>query len=375
MKIVIDGRWLGRTGIGRYSSELLKELDAQVTQDEYVVLLLPVQFDKWTFTNPRITKAITTSEVYTLAEQFKLPFEIRRHKPDLVHFHAFNLPLFYLGRYIVTIHDLTLLKYLNVRGSGLAKMIYLSKQQVMKLVLWSAIKRAVHIITPSEYVKDVVVDHYHINRGKLTVTLEAVGGELTKPGTLKRIKPPKQYLLYVSNYYPYKNAIALVEAFDKSELRAKGGSLVLNGKSDYFQDLVRARVGELGLEDQVIFPGFTTEAELAALYHDAALFVFPSLSEGFGLPGLEAMAHGTPVLAAYASCLPEIYGDAAEYFEPKKAGDLTRKIDALIANDTRREELTTAGYEQLKLYSWAKTAEQTLGVYDHAANAHSRSPS
>ncbi len=366
MKILIDGRWLGRTGIGRYTTGLLAELQKQATEHDYVVLLLPEQFSQWTPTNPRFSKALTTSEVYTLAEQFKLPFEIRRHKPDLVHFNAFNLPILYFGRYVVTIHDLTLVKYQNVRGVGLARWIYAAKQQAMKLILWSAVRRAYRIITPTEYVKDAVVDRYRIYRDKVDVTLLAVGEDLAGEGKLGSFKPISPYLLYVGNYYPYKNVRALVSAFAASDLRTKGGSLVLTGKADYFQGLIRDHVRELRLDSQVLFPGFVTDGELAALYHGASLFVFPSLSEGFGLPGLEAMAHGTPVLAAYASCLPEIYGDAAEYFDPKQPEDLTRKIDELVASEERRQKLVAAGYEQLKLYSWADTAKQTLEVYTDA---------
>jgi glycosyltransferase involved in cell wall biosynthesis len=366
MKIVIDGRWLGRTGIGRYSSELLAELQKQATDHEYVVLLLPEQFEKWVPSNARFTKALTTSEVYSLAEQFKLPFEIYRHKPDLVHFQAFNLPLFYFGRYVVTIHDLTLVKFKNVRGSGAARLVYAAKQQLMKLVLWSAIKRAAQIMTPAEYTKDALVDRYSIGRGKITTTLLAVGDELSNKGSSSSLRPKTPFLLYVGNYYPYKNVGALVAAFNESSFKTQGGSLVLVGKPEYFQNLIRAQVETLKLSAQVLFPGFVTDEELTALYKDAHLFVFPSLSEGFGLPGLEAMAYGTPVLSAYASCLPEIYGDAAHYFDPNKTEDLTAQLDLLLRDGERRQALVTAGYAQIKLYSWAKTAEQTLAVYREA---------
>ncbi len=364
MKILFDGRWIGRSGLGRYSSELLSELQKLDIVNEYFVLLLTGQFETWKATNPNFHAVRTTYDTYTWQEQLLLPFQIRKLNPDLIHFTSFNMPILLRRRFVSTVHDLTLIKYKNVRGTGLKKILYEAKYWAMRAIMHKVVKRAQAIIVPTEYVKDGLVDRYGVSRDRVVVTLEALNPSLGEPSDISRFNLPETYLMYVGNYYPYKNIGALIEAFAATRACKQGVKLVLAGKADYFQQQIISKAEQMGLMDGVQFLGFVTDGELEALYQHATLYVFPSLCEGFGLPGLEAMSHGVPVLAANASCLPEVYDDAADYFDPTDISDMTKKIDVLLEDKKRQKELTTAGLKHAKSFSWAKMAHETLEVYN-----------
>ena len=366
MRIVFDGRWIGRTGPGRYSYELLRELQAIDNDNEYFVLLLPKVYESWEPSSPNFSKVLVTSEVYTFAEQIKLPLLIRRLKPDLVHFSQFNYPILYPGKFVVTIHDLTLLHFSNAHGSVLKRLIYAIKKLALRLTLWSAVRRAKGIITPTEFVKNELEDHFGLIPRNVTVTLEGVNEDLAEAHSAVEVGIEGPYILYVGNYYPYKNVERMIRAFSKSESFERGIRFVIVGKSDYFRRGLERVVDELGLNQAVIFAGRVDDAQLAALYQHAELYVFPSLSEGFGLPGLEAMTHGTPVLSSNASCLPEVYGAAADYFDPLDVMNMRTKLDALLNDPKRLKELSVAGFSQSSHFSWSQMARLTLAVYREA---------
>lgn len=368
MKIVFDGRWLGRTGIGRYAEELLDQLQKLDTVNEYVVLLLPKQYESWKPVAANFRAVRTTYEVYTWQEQLLLPWQIRSLAPDLVHFMSFNLPIFYAGRFVVTIHDLTLVRFKNVKGTGFKRVLYEVKYWAMRGILRVVTSRAERIFVPTEFGRDDVVRQYKTDVSKIVVTPEAVHPSFAKPAEIDRFVVPERFIMYLGNYYPYKNIDRLIEAFSKTKARRDGVKLLLAGFSLYFTDLTKAYASKLNMGEAVVITGSVTDGELANLYQKTELYVFPSLYEGFGLPGLEAMSQGAPVLAARASCLPEVYGSAVEYFDPLDTDDMARQIDVLLDNPKRREELSRAGYELLKRYSWKTMAKQTLRVYKDVAD-------
>jgi glycosyltransferase involved in cell wall biosynthesis len=361
MNILFDARWLGRTGIGRYTEELLTQLQQLDHKNKYYVLLLPQHFDSWQPAAPNFHPVRTTAEVYTWQEQLLLPWQIWRLKPDLAHFTSFNLPILYPGRFVATIHDLTLVHFKNVRSGLAQRLAYELKYWVMRGILRVVTNRAERIIAPCEFTKDDILRHYGISPTQVTVTYEAVGKAYDKPEPLKL---PDKFIMYLGNTYPYKNIGRLIEAFATTKARHRGTKLVLAGHTPYFTDQLKAQVKRLGLERDVLFVGRISDGEAATAYQQTQLFVFPSMYEGFGLMGLEAMTLGAPVLAARASCLPEIYEDAAAYCDPTDPGDIARQIDALLDHPERLEELRAAGRRQVKKYSWKKMAKETLAVYD-----------
>ena len=305
-------------------------------------------------------------QMYTLSEQFSLPLTIARLKPDLVHFPHFAYPILYTGKFVVTVHDMTLVHFKNPRGGVLKKLLYEGKYWASRLTLWTAVRRAKGIITPTEFVKGELEDHFGLKPERVTVTLEGVNEDLAEAHSTVELGVEGPFILYVGNYYPYKNIERMVRAYAKSEAFERGVKFVIVGGTDYFRQQLEDLVDSLGLNQAVIFAGRVNDDQLAALYQHAELYVFPSLSEGFGLPGLEAMTHGTPVLSSNASCLPEVYGEAADYFDPLDVMNMRTKLDALLNDPKRLKELSVAGFSQSSHFSWSQMARLTLAVYKEA---------
>lgn len=176
-----------------------------------------------------------------------------------------------------------------------------------------------------------------------------------------KIKEP--YLLYVGNAYPHKNLERLLQAFKIVLEKKQNLSLVLVGEIDYFYQRLQKRTKELNLNNKVIFTNRVSDKILKDLYQNALVYVFPSLAEGFGLPGLEAMKQGLPVVCSDQGPLPEVYDQAAAYFNAENIEEMARIILGVIFDHGLREDLKRQGYSQIKKYSWQKCAQQTFEVY------------
>ncbi|MBI5793867.1 glycosyltransferase family 4 protein [Candidatus Uhrbacteria bacterium] len=181
---------------------------------------------------------------------------------------------------------------------------------------------------------------------------------------MARILAGSPFLLYVGNAYPHKNLETLLSAFSLFHKSHPNVHLVLSGRGDVFYERLQKEVGRLNLENHVRFVLNPTDQDLAALYRQASVYVFPSKCEGFGLPPLEAMSFGVPVAASNTSSLPEILGEAAVYFDPKDPEKITQAIRKVFEDPSLQETLRKKAFEQIKRYSWKKMAEQILHVYD-----------
>jgi glycosyltransferase involved in cell wall biosynthesis len=356
-RIVIDGRMIHWTGIGRYTIELLNQLQQIDKQNHYIVIGGRKDFERWQPNAPNFHKLQVNIPPYSFREQLVLPWLLWRQKPDLVHFTSPNLPIVYSGRHVTTIHDLTLLRYKTTRRSAA---FYAIKSLAFRLTLQVAAKFSAHILTPTEFVKKDVSDYFKLQPGKITAAL--LGVNFAKPAKLPSKKP---YLLYVGNYFPHKNIASLIWALPEVLQKTPGFRLVLAGDADSYGEALKKLAAERGVDHMIDWAGKVSDEELARLYTEATLFVYPSLSEGFGLPGLEAMAASTPVAAAAASCFPEVYGNAAAYFDPHQPADIARVINATIADKQLWETLQAAGLERVKHFSWKKTTQLTHKVYQN----------
>lgn len=357
-KIAIDAREL-RTSTGRYIERLLHYLQELDSEHEFVVLLKPGDMDSWEPTNPRFAKVASPYKEFTFAEQLGLLKQLYKLRTDLVHFGMVQQPVLYPGTVVTTIHDLTTVRFNNPDKNPV---VFKLKQQVYKFVIWAAAHKSAAIITPSMFVKSDLTDFAHVNPAKITVTYESGDSQPNSPDTLPDLQN-KKFIMYLGRPTPHKNLPRLVEAF--ALLRAQHPSLhlVLAGKKDAnyrrIEDMVKAR----GIKN-VIFTDFISDGQLRWLYEHCEAYVFPSLSEGFGLPALEAMQHGAPVASSNATCLPEIYGDAAHYFDPLDVQAMADAINEVITDKALRNRLIQAGHEQVKKYSWRRMAEQTLAIYN-----------
>ena len=360
MKVAIDARII-YTSTGRYVDRLLTQLSEIDRSSQYVVLLLAKDFDRWRPPAANFSKQVANYPPYTLREQFNFVWQLYWLRVDLVHFVMPQHPVLYFKKHIITVHDLTLLDFINRKRESWLLDFYKQciKPPVFRLVLKRGFKFAGAIITPTEFVKQDIVKRFHIAPSKIIPIKEAADALVTKKESTMGLVGQK-FILYVGNAYPYKNIRTLIDAFEK--LANSDLKLVLVGKKDFFYTELEHYIEQRGTED-VIFTGFVSDEELAWLYQNATLFVFPSLSEGFGLPPLEAMAAGLAVVSSRASCMPEVLGEAAEYFDPLDPNDIAMSIKRLLDDPVRRQELVRLGHLQVAKYSWRRMAEQTLEVY------------
>ncbi len=359
-KIAIDAREL-RTSTGRYVERLLHYLQQVDDQNDYTVLLKPKDMNEWRPTNPRFTPVACPHDEFTFDEQLGFKKQLRQLKPDLVHFAMTQQPVSYHGRVVTTMHDLTTLRFDNPDKN---KLVFRFKQWVYAYVVKRVAAKSVAIITGSQYAKDDLVRFTGIEPNKVTVTPESADAITAPSETIPELSK-KQFLMYVGRPTPHKNLDRLIEAFVKLKAQHPDLVLVLAGKKDNNYQRTESEVKLRGIKG-VVFTGFVSEGQLRWLYENCAAYVFPSLSEGFGLPGLEAMVHGAPVVSSNATCLPEVYGDAAHYFDPLNVEAIADAINEVLTDKNLRNDLIKKGADQAKKYSWQRMAQQTLEIYKKA---------
>ena len=358
-KIVIDARESG-TSTGRYIDKLIEYLHKVGLKHNFVILTKTKQVDYVKSIAPKFEVIESNFPEYTFAEQLGFLKQLRDLNADLVHFGMTQQPVLYLGKKVTTIHDLTTVRFNNPAKNWL---VYWFKQQVYKWVIRRVAHSSAHIITPSEYVKEDVARFASINSRKISVTYEAAD-KITEPPQPIEALVDKKFIMYVGRPTPHKNLERLVDAFIAVHNQNAELVLALAGKTDRNYRSIARIVKKKGLSESVVFTDFISEGQLRWMYENTAAYVFPSLSEGFGLPGLEAMQAGAPVVSSDATCLPEIYGDAAHYFNPLDVQDMAVKIGAVVNNANLRDKLIKNGHKQAAKYSWTKMAEQTLEIYD-----------
>ena len=395
MKIGIDCRMYGlkHAGIGRYVESLVAELVKSKDRGLDFVLFVRKRDRKRLTIKPSNHLAIVEADFphYSLREQVFMPFVLRRAKCDLVHFPHFNIPVFYFGPYVVTIHDLIKHESKGTATTTKSPVFYWLKYLGYLLVVWLAVKRAKKIIVPSEWVKKKVIKQFRLEPDKVIVVYEGIGenfrGRRSEVGgqrseVLGKYNIKKPYLLYVGSVYPHKNIERLIEAtktvcsnypnsnlinsnkFEKNSNNSSISLVIVCSRSVFWERL-KKKIVQMDAKDFVNLAGFVPDEDLPFLYQNAEAFVFPSLSEGFGLPGLEAMASGCPVVCSEIPVFREVYGEAAVYFNPHDASDITQKIlEVLRYNDTYHFKMVARGRKQAERFSWEKCAKETLRVYD-----------
>ena len=359
MRIVIDARIISST-TGRYVERLLTSLEAIDTTNEYIVLVRRHDATYWHPTNANFHVMVADFPLHSLREQFSYAWFLRSLKPDIVHFTMPQQPLLYRGTHLTTIHDLTILRTYNSDKNWL---IFHFKQIVAHLVFFVIGHTSRTIITPSDYTRRDYVQFAHISPKKAAVTYEAADSLASTPRPYDGLPPQAPYLLYVGQQSDYKNIKRLIKAHQRLLKTMPDLLLVLVGKLDKAA-IKTSRWVEQQAYQNVIFTGFVDDAELAWLYANCRAYVFPSLMEGFGLPGLEAMRHGAPVVSSNATCLPEIYADAAHYFDPTDITAMANAISQVITDDTLRRSLINRGQQRVNEFSWQRMATQTHALYE-----------
>lgn len=373
MRIGIDARLYGleHAGLGRYVMKLVEETLRLDRKNTYVLFLNSTHIDE--FKGKKRVKVVKTNiPIYSLAEQTILPFVFAKEKLDILHVPHFNAPFLYQGKLILTIHDLIKHDSKGPETTTRNRWLYYFKRFGYITLTNLIAKRADHILVPSNFVKEDVSKRLHVSSNKITVTYEAAAGTIKEVslGEDEKIKLLNKYsltqpfIVYTGSVYPHKNVNVLVSALEKhNRSRELDLNLALICSRSVFWERLSKRIEERKLQNWVKLLGFVADEDVSRLYSLAIALVHPSKMEGFGLTGLEAMSVGLPVISSNASCLPEVYGDAALYFDPEDIDDLASCLDNLIKDQELRSGLATKGYLQARKYSWINMAKETLSVY------------
>ena len=359
MHIVIDARIINTT-TGTYVERLLTYLE-QIDRDNHYTVLVPSK--DLTFWQPRhdnFTLLAADFKNYSFAEQWGFKKLLDSLQADLVHFCMPQQPILYRGAHVTTFHDLTLLRTYNTDKNWF---VFHIKQLIGRGVFQIVAKTSRQLIAPTDYTKRDVASTLGISPERITVTYEAA--DVTLGNLTPYDHPFEHYLLYVGQQADYKNIRRLAAAHQELLKTHPNLGLILVGKK---RDAHLANEQYFAKHDyrNILFTDFIDDTQRDWLFTHAAAYVFPSRMEGFGLPGLEAMAYGAPVASSNATCLPEVYGDAAHYFDPRSTSDMARAINDILTNEQLRTSLIEKGHTQVAKYSWRRMAEQTLAVYQQA---------
>ena len=361
MIIGIDGNEANveqRVGIGEYSFELLRQFkEFKIQNSKFKIYLknkplehMPKESGNWKY------KIIGPKGFWT---QLALPFHLLFDsvKPDVFFTPSHYAPRFAKMPTVISVMDLSYLYYPNL----------FKKMDLYQLRRWTSysVKNAKRVLTISQASKNDIIKEYKKEAKDVVVTYPGVKQKMAMKDAKKRFIEEK-YILFVGTLQPRKNIVKLIEAFSKITDK-HSVNLVVAGKKGWLYEEIMDAPKAYGVESRVVFKNFIEDEELVNLYSHAELFILPSLYEGFGLPVLEAMQYGCPVITSSVSSLPEVGGDAVLYVDPLSVEDIANKMNQLLSDDNLRTDLIKKGYEQIKKFSWEKTARETLNILEEVA--------
>ena len=355
-----------RTGTENYSLNLIRHLLALQSDHHY-----RLYFNRPpTYNLQPATCNLRIMPFPRLWTHLRLSWEMARHPPDLLFVPAHVLPIVHPRRSVVTVHDLGYLYY--PEAHRLLDRLYLDLS-----TRYNA-RAATHLIADSSATKRDLSERYGVEPAKITVVYPGYDVTVFQPvRDEKAIEVVKaqygiagDYILFVGTLQPRKNLTRLVKTFSLSNIQypISNIQLVIAGKKGWLYEEIFQQVEKLGLEGRVVFTGYVPEGDLPALLSGARLFVFPSLYEGFGLPVLEAMACGTPVVCSNTSSLPEVAEDAAVLVDPLDVEGLAAAIGRVLGDEELRAKLIERGFEQAREFSWDRCARETLDVLESAGH-------
>ncbi|MCO6509526.1 MAG: glycosyltransferase family 4 protein [Aridibacter famidurans] len=392
MRIGVDAScWGNKRGFGRFTRELIRNLLEVDDRNEYVFFIDSRTAESFPLPEAAVVEVVPTAASQieaasadgrrSVSDVLAMSRRVFRHRLDLFFFPAVYsyFPIFNKSRVVVTVHD--------VIAEKNPHLIFPNRRSryFWNLKLNLAIKQSDIVLTVSDYSRERICEHFGLPDSRLRVVNEGARGDfrvlpvngnmvsvLSKYGLL----PGSRFLLYVGGISPHKNLGSLVEAFVEMSERQGLDDVKLILVGDYKDDpffsaypSLKRQIAEAGIEDKVVFTGFVSDEDLAFLYNAASLLAFPSLEEGFGLPAVEAMSCGTPVVASRTGSLPEVISDAGKFFDPRDPGDIAEVASRVLSSDSLRKEMSEAGLRRSKDFGWRKAAEDTVRVFEEAVKA------
>ncbi|HYT67090.1 MAG TPA: glycosyltransferase family 1 protein [Vicinamibacterales bacterium] len=370
MRIAIDARKLHDYGVGTYVRNLLRQLGRQDHEHDYVVFCRDQDCDTIEEWGPRFRAVLETAAPYSIAEQFALPNDLRREAVDLFHAPHYVLPPLTPCRSVVTIHDCIHLRFPQYLPSKIG-------YAYARAQMWTATHKAARVMTVSEASKRDILRYFRVPESRIDVIYNAIDDRFwlePAPEEIERVRERYRltdpFVLYAGNIKPHKNLERLIESFNllrqhSPELRDVQ-LLIIGDEISKYATLRRA-VHRYKLHKHVRFFGFVPDQTLAALYRLANVFVFPSLYEGFGLPPLEAMASGTPVITSNVSSLPEVVGDAALMIDPYEPAAIADAMHRVLTDPALHADLRARGFARAREFSWERSIKRVREIYDEVS--------
>lgn len=375
MRIAIDAHSVG-TGLGgneSYATNLIEAL-AEIDQANRYTLYVTRREAVERFSNrwPNFSVRSTLPHTPLIRIPLTLSAELRRNPVDVLHV-QFTAPPFSPCPVVVSIHDLSF--------EHLPETFKWRSRKQLRITVRRSAREAAQVIALSEYARKDIMATYHVNPEKISAIPLAASAHFRPVWNEEELQRVRQtygiegeYILSVGTIQPRKNLSRLVAAYSRlrwAKPEVKLPKLVLAGKCAWLYDETLRTIKELKISDSVILTGYVPEADLPALYSGALCFIYPSYFEGFGLPPLEAMQCGAPVIVGDRTSLPEVVGDAGLLVDPFDMESLAKAIETLISDSRLREELSVKGLARAKLFDWRETARQTLAVYKKAVGGES----
>jgi glycosyltransferase involved in cell wall biosynthesis len=357
--VAIDARWLVG-GIGTYTENLLRGVGKLTERLEVHAITRGQDVERVREHCSHVT--VVDVPIYTMSEQFLVSRAVK--KCDLLHVPHFNVPLLHRGPLLVSIMDVIHLCSPEYRNN-LSSLFY------ARPMLNAAARKADHIVTVSNHSKAQIEETLGIAASKISVIPCGVGEEFRPTNNdqhshaaIESLGINSPYILYVGNLKPHKNVHALLLAFAKLRREQQiPHSLVIVGNDVRWKPSITEKCSKLGILDSTFFAPYVSPSLLPKVYAAAELLVMPSTAEGFGLPVIEAMACGTPVVCSHATCLPEIAGDAALYFDPSSSEELAARIELVLQSAELRASLSKSGLRKAKQYTWSSFVAKHVALY------------
>jgi glycosyltransferase involved in cell wall biosynthesis len=373
MLVAIDIRKINEFGVGTYIWNLVRNLATLDTRNEYLLIGSHRNFHELGPLPDHFKQLYASDDGKFWRNQVSIPLALRRHNVDVVHVPHHDAPFFTPAKLVVTVHDCVHLMFPQEDSTRFQNYrTYLRTKRV--------IEAAKHVFAVSKSTKEDLINIFRLPESKVSVVHNALDERFAfthspdeRKHVLERYQLKDPFVLYSGKIRPHKNLQRLIEAFAvlKSELvdddQYKNLKLIIIGDELSKHQYLRLTVIRSGVQQDVRFFGFVPYHILRVFYQSAALFAFPSLYEGFGLPPLEAMANRTPVIASNTSSLPEVLEEAAVLVNPENVFDIARGMKTILADEALRQRLIQKGVQQVSKFSWKVAAEKVMETYHYVS--------